>query len=151
MKLKNGVSLIRIYIRRSLGSEPILKDVNLNSATIIDPPTSSEPIDIIPSIMLASNETPSNCFSNSIGDPLSTSDNRHNDPLTREKPADSSEETGFDTDRAEDLPSPNKTEASSISSSVSIDKYTSFDKVIIFHFVLMCFSPCRSLHLVFGR
>jgi hypothetical protein len=152
MKLKNGVSLIRIYIRRPLSLEPILQAVNSNTTHIIEPQSPSQPIDILNPLLLASNETPSlHCYSNNLDDLLSTSDNRNYNSMVTENPAGSSEETGFDTDRADNIPSPNNTGTSSAASSISGDKNSLFEKVIIVNLVFMSCLLYHSLHLVSGQ
>jgi hypothetical protein len=116
-RLKNGVSLIRIYIRRPPSLQPILNAVNAKTSTHhSNQPTTSEAINIIHPFLSDENNPSLSIFnSNSISYALSTSDRRHYGSPIQEDPAGSStgEITGFETD----ISSLCKTETSSVASS----------------------------------
>ncbi|CAF3354007.1 unnamed protein product [Rotaria sp. Silwood1] len=120
MKLKNGVSLIRIYIRRSLSLQPVFNDINAKTKPDCNPQISSKPINIIMPLLFEKNETSSvNFDSNSMGDSLSTGIRGQFSPVIQEYSSDSlGETTSFDADRTEDISSPKKTEINSNVSSV---------------------------------
>lgn len=124
VRLKNGVSLRRIYIRRPLSLQPILNAVNANTNVHSNRPTTSHPINISDSLFSNALEpSPLNFGSQSLGYSVSISNNRHYSSVIQEDPACSSEEaTGFETDRAEDTSTPSKTETDSIASSVNDKK-----------------------------
>lgn len=108
IKLRNGVSLLRIYIRRPPSLQRILNAVNANTEPYSNVQTKSEPIKITPSVF--SNETHFKGYSA----PMKS--HRFHSSVIQEDPAGSSEETtGFATDRTEDT-SPLSTGTNSITS-----------------------------------
>jgi len=124
MKLKNGVSLLRIYIRRPPSLQPTLNAVNANTEQHVNRRTTASPIDINHSLFSNDIEASSINFStNSMGYSLSTSNSRHYGSVIQEDPAGSSEDTaGCETDQAGDTSPACKTETDSVASSINEKK-----------------------------
>jgi hypothetical protein len=119
MKLKNGVSLLRIYIRRPPSLQPTLNAVNANTEQHSNRLTTARPIDINRSLFPHDIQaSPLNFSTNSMGYSLSTNNSRHYGSVIQEDPAGSSEDTGgCETDQAGDTSPPCKTETESVGSS----------------------------------
>jgi hypothetical protein len=152
LKLKNGVSLIRIYIRRPISLEPILNAVNANTAHHSNPPTSSPAINIVNHLFTSDTDpSPLNFHSNSMGYSLSTSNGRpYHSPIQEDIAGSPAETTGFETDRTGDISSPGKTETSSMGSSISGEKFNLSVRISIFYFNIHLLKY-SSLNLVFKR
>ncbi|CAF3651610.1 unnamed protein product [Rotaria sordida] len=126
-KLKNGVSLIRIYIRRPLRVQPILNAINVKMKQDTNLQIPSEPINIIMPLLLEKNKTSSlNIHLNSTDDSLSSGIQRQFDLIIQKDLSDAlGETTSFDTDRPKDSSSPNKTKINGIIPSVNNKESTS--------------------------
>ncbi|CAF0750251.1 unnamed protein product [Rotaria sordida] len=126
-KLKNGVSLIRIYIRRPLSMQPILNTINVKTKQDTNLQIPSEPINIIMPLLLEKNETSSlNIHLNSTYDSVSSGIQRQFDLVIQKDLSDSlGETTSFDTDRPRGGSSPNKSKINGIIPSVNNKESTS--------------------------
>ncbi|CAF2716999.1 unnamed protein product [Rotaria sp. Silwood2] len=130
-KLKNGVSLIRIYIRQPMSLQPILNDINTKTRPNSNLQMPSEPINIIMPLLLEENETSLvNFHFNSMGDSLSPGIRRQLDLVNQGDSPDSfGETTSFDTDRTGNTSSPKKTVINSMAPSVYKKESTSIKQL----------------------
>jgi hypothetical protein len=120
VKLKNGVSLVHIYLRRSTNVVPIQTTSDAQSASAIQLPRPSDSIAIIhPSSASGYIQSSVDLSSPGAIPSLSTSGRPDYISIMKEYQAASSGETGFETDRTEDTSASSQTESASYASSIS--------------------------------
>ena len=130
MKLKNGVSLIHIYLRRPPIVVPIQTTLATEPVPILQLPKPSESIDIIQPLSVGGYFRSSVDLGTSGATPsLSTSDRRDYSSIMKEYQATSSGETGFETDRTDDTSASSHTESASFASSASDNLSAMLQKV----------------------
>ncbi|CAF4348848.1 unnamed protein product, partial [Adineta steineri] len=119
IKLKSGVSLIRIYIRRPPSLQPILNAINTSSTYHANSQTQSHPINIISSLLSSENElSPIRFHSTDMSYPLSTSDkNRYKSILQQQSTTSSQQITDFYCDQIRRISSTSSVDTNSVRSS----------------------------------
>ncbi|CAF4088191.1 unnamed protein product [Adineta steineri] len=124
-KLKSGVSLIRIYIRRPPSLQPILNAINTNTTYHANSQIQSHPINIINSLLSSENElSPIQFHSTDMSYPLSTSDkNRYKSILEQQSTSSSGETTDFDCDQIRRISSTSSVDTNSVRSSFNDKKF----------------------------
>ncbi len=170
-KLRTGVSIFRIYIRQPLIPKPTKKTstntkTNLPTNTKINLPTdtktniptiriASEPINIFDvepgALSDCSVSSPKN-FRHKNDNSSSVPDKNRLGVIIQTDPSGSSEETGFDTDTADELSPPSLDDimTSSSTSLNEIPKYINTE-VIIIKYVVVFFSSKYCINLGFNQ